>query len=890
MLAAAMLLQVLAATPAPPAAAATDPAFTDRSNLSVQALRTPVAIRIDGVLDDSIWARAQPMSNFIQRQPKENAPPSQRTEVRVLFDDNAIYVGATMYDNPDSIMTQLARRDNWVSADRFFVFLDTYHDKRTGFYFAVNASGVQYDGTLMNDDWDDNTWDGVWQAAVRRTPEGWVAEMRIPYSQLRFQPGQNQRWGINFSRDIARDNERDYLVFTPSNASGFVSRFPELQGIDQLSPPRRIELLPYATTKAEFISHDPGDPYNDGSVYGIGIGGDFRVGLGSNLTINGTVNPDFGQVEVDPAVVNLSDVEVFFPERRPFFVEGANTFTNFGFNGSNNYWGFNWSSFDFIYTRRIGRAPTGATPDDASYVDEPGGTTILGALKLSGKMGGWNVGALTSLTKREFADYQVEGAPGSVEVEPLTSWNAIRVQKDFNDGRQGIGLISTITQRFFNEAALPEQMNRGGYTLGVDGWSFLDKQKKYVLAGWLGGSLVTGTTGRLIDLQENSVHYFQRPDQDYMHVDSSATSLAGFGGRLVLNKQKGDWQLNASLAAISPGLELNDIGFAPRSDMLNSHVVVGYRWSKPTHLYQRTNFNVATFSAWDFGLDNTGLGAFSNFNMLFNNFWSVRSRIIGNVETMDVRATRGGPAIISPPGFDAAFGFSSDDRKRVVYSADFQFSRYQQGANNSWGIDTYAEWRPMKQLQVSIGPSLYRNLTSVQYIGTYEDPTATATYGNYYVFGNLDQWTLSGNIRLNWIFTPKLSLELFMQPFVSSGNYRDFSQLMVPRTFDFNVFGTNGSTWDPTTGTADPDGPDGPAAPIDIGDQNFKFASLRGNAVLRWEWSPGSTLFVVWTHNRDNSSNSTTDSEFNPGEAFDTLLNSPADNVFLVKFTWWLNP
>ena len=257
-------------------------------------------------------------------------------------------------------------------------------------------------------------------------------------------------------------------------------------------------------------------------------------------------------------------------------------------------------------------------------------------------------------------------------------------------------------------------------------------------------------------------------------------------------------QLNASLAAINPGLELNDVGFAPRTDMINSYVVVGYRWTRPTPAYQRANFNVALFSVWDFGWDNTGLGAFGNGNILFNNFWSARARISGSPETVNIRATRGGPAILNPPGFDGAVGFSSDDRKKVVLSGDFYYNRYSQGADNSWGIETYVEWRPTKQMQVSVGPALSRNLTSVQYIDTYADPTATATYGNRYVFGDLDQWTLSGNIRLNWIFTPKLSLELFMQPFVSTGNYRQFSELATPRTFDFNVFGENGSTYDPS--------------------------------------------------------------------------------------------
>ncbi len=884
----ALLLQVaLVASPGAPGGGALPDSAAVAAARNVHALRATEPVRIDGILDDSVWSRATPVSGFLQRAPKEGAPATERTDVRVVFDNGAIYIGAEMFDaTPDSIVTQLARRDNWVSADQFQVLLDPYHDKRSGFYFGLNAAGVQYDGTLLNDDWDDDTWDGVWQGAVHRTPTGWTAEMRIPYSQLRFNPGTNQVWGINFRRDIARRNERDYLIYTPSNASGFVSRFPELQGLDQLEPPRRIELLPYATARAEYISHDPGDPYNDGSVYGMGVGGDFRIGLGSNLTINGTINPDFGQVEVDPAVVNLTDVEVFFPERRPFFVEGANTFA-FGQGGSNNYWGFNWASHDFLYTRRIGRAPSGATPSDATYVDAPGGTQILGSLKLSGRLGGWNVGALSSLTRRIFANYEVAGVPGSVETEPTTSWNAIRVQKEIDGGRQGIGVISTITQRFFNESGLPAQMNRGAYTVGVDGWSFLDRNRVWVLTGWAGGSLVTGTEQRMTALQQSSTHYFQRPDQDYLRVDSLATNLTGFAGRLLLNKQKGPVQFNASFGALNPGFELNDIGFAQRTDIINSHVLTGYRWTRPTTIYQRVSVNIAAFGTWDFGGNNTGAGLFSNVNIQWSNFWWSWARVNLNPQTINIRNTRGGPAMLNTAGYNFGGGFESDSRKRVTYGLEGFVNRYQQGADNSWSVNTWVEWRPMQRLQVRLGPGLERNLDGAQYVGTWVDPTATATYGSRFVFGDLDQWTLSGNIRVNWIFTPKLSLELFLQPFASSGSYRVLKELAAPRTFDFNVYGENGSTYDPETGIAYPDGPGGPAAPIDIGNPDFTVASLRGNAVLRWEWHPGSTVFLVWTHNRNNADGN---ANFDPGQSFGSLLQAPADNVLLVKFTWWLNP
>jgi len=851
------------------------------------ATRTVAPIRVDGILTDSAWGLAAPITSFTQREPNEHAPPTQRTVVRVAFDDRALFIAAELFDTaPDSIVSQLARRDNWVTSDRFMVFLDPYRDRRTGYYFGLNVAGTQYDGTLLNDDWDDDTWDGVWQGATRRTPQGWVAEMRIPYSQLRFRPGADQVWGINFRRDIARRNERVYLVFTPTNGSGFVSRFPELVGLDELKPPRRLELLPYATARASYLRHNVEDPFNDGSEYEAGLGADFRVGLGSNLTLNGTVNPDFGQVELDPAVVNLSDVEVFFPERRPFFVEGADLYNNFGSGGSNNFWGFNWAQHTFVYTRRVGRRPEGSTPE-ADYVDMPGGTRLLGAAKLAGRAGGTNIGLMSSLTRREYARLQASGVESRSQVEPLTSWNALRLQRDFDGGRHAIGLLSTVTQRFFNDDLLPTEMNRGAYTAGLDGWTFLDADKVWVVTGWAGGSLVTGTPERLRSLQEGSTHYFQRPDATHVRVDSAATSLAGWAGRVLVNKQKGPVQVNASFGMINPGLELNDQGFAPRSDIINSHVLTGYRWMRPTRWYQSARINLAAFSAWDFGGNHTGAGLFHNGNIRFRNFWGMYWRLEGNPETTNIRLTRGGPAMLNPAGVTGAIGFDSDDRRRVAYGLFAFGNRYQQGADHSWGLEAYVEWRPMQQLQVALGPQLYRNLDGAQYVGTFDDPLAVNTYGRRYVFADLAQWTLSADIRLNWIFTPRLSLELFMQPFISSGDYRQLKELAAPRTFDFLRYGVDGgSTWDQEAGVVDPDG-DGPAAPIDVGLPDFTIGSLRGNAVLRWEWSPGSTLFLVWTHNRDNANGSP---EFDPGQSFNSLFQSPGNNVLQVKATWWINP
>ena len=348
----------------------------------VQAVRLTHPVAVDGVLSDPIWSSAERISAFVQRDPSEGSAPTESTVVWVAYDDAALYVAARMYDaHPDSIIARLGRRDANTNSDRFVLYLDPYHDRRSGFFFSIDAAGTLWDGTLMNDDWNDNSWDGVWEGRTRIDSLGWTAELRIPYSQLRFIKADHYVWGVNFRRTIARKNEEDYLVYTPKNSSGFVSRFAELAGINGVTPPARLEVLPYVTSKAEFAPHAPGDPFFSGSRYTPAIGADVKVGLGSNLTLDATVNPDFGQVEVDPAVVNLSDVETFFSEKRPFFIEGSSIF-DFGFGGTNNNWGFNWGNPQFFYSRRIGRAPQGGLPGDAAYSDVPNGTHILGAVKL----------------------------------------------------------------------------------------------------------------------------------------------------------------------------------------------------------------------------------------------------------------------------------------------------------------------------------------------------------------------------------------------------------------------------------------------------------------------------------------------------------------------------
>ncbi|MEX0603040.1 MAG: DUF5916 domain-containing protein, partial [Bacteroidota bacterium] len=567
----------------------------------------------------------------------------------------------------------------------FGVFIDPYYDRRSGFFFALSAAGTMVDGTLYNDDWDDTSWDGVWEGEVRIDDRGWTAEIRVPFSQLRFHQQDTYTWGINFRRDIGRRGERNYVVYTPRNESGFVSRFVDLAGITGVFPVRQVEILPYVNTRAEYVRRAANDPFHNGSRYFPGVGADMKVGLAPNLTLDITVNPDFGQVEVDPAVVNLSDVETFFQEKRPFFIEGANTF-GFGFGGSNSYWSFNYPNPTLFYSRRIGRSPQGSLPDH-DYADLPLGTHILGAGKISGKVGdNVNIGMIHALTRREFAHIQSLGNRSSVETEPLTYYGISRAQKEFNNGQHAVGFLGTYTKRMFDDTRLESQINREAWVGGLDGWTFLDDDRTYVITGWVAGSHIQGTRERMIALQRNSVHYFQRPDASHVRVDSAATSITGWAGRFLLNKQKGSVLLNAGLAFIDPYFDVNDLGFLSRTDAINSHIMTGYRWTEPTSLYRQISLRVATFANYDFEGNKTWHGYFHNAFLELPNFYGVYWGLAYNPHTFSNRKTRGGPLMLTLPGREMFLGIDSDSRKEVVVSVFGNTYR-----RNSDDVNYYAE-------------------------------------------------------------------------------------------------------------------------------------------------------------------------------------------------------
>ncbi len=856
----------------------------------VKAVKLTQPVSVDGKLNEPVWSIAPAVTEFTQKEPNQGTAPSQRTEVWVAYDDDALYIAARLHDSsPDSIMALLDRRDNLNTADWFGVFLDPYRDKRSGNYFVLGPSGTMADGVLYNDDWDDDDWDGVWEGSSSIDEQGWTVEMRIPFSQLRFTEKEQQVWGINFRRDIGRKNENSYLVYTPRMESGYVSRFPELVGIEGIKPANALEVLPFLTTKAEFTHPAPGDPFNNGSRYTPEVGADIRYGLSSNLILNGTVNPDFGQVEVDPAVVNLSDVESFFSEKRPFFVEGANIFTNYGQGGGRNFWNFNFPYTTPFYSRRIGRSPHGNdTLGGSDFYHQPFATRILGAGKVTGKVGdGWNVGTIHAVTAREHADFKTGTHRGEAEVEPSTYYGVGRVQRDFNDGKQGIGILGTYTHREFSDQVLRNGLNNSGSFVGMDGWTFLDTAKTWVVTGYTNLSHVEGTRERMTALQRNSQHYFQRPDASHVDVDTNATSMTGLAGRFYLIKQQGNFFFNSSLGFIDPKYEVNDLGFQSRADVINMHVGGGYNWSEPDGLFRRKELGGGFGQSFDFQknlihrvLVHFGFVQFMNYYTLNWNF------AYNPTTTLSNRRTRGGPLTVNSKGWDFNLNASSDYSKEVVVEM-FGYT-YRSDETDIKSAGFWVQYRPAPNVNVSVGPDWTDEVSKVAYGGgDFEDPSYTLTYGRRYLFSELAYRQISANIRLNWTFTPTLSLQLYMQPLVSSGSYSNFKQLVRPSSNEYLIYGTNGSTITKTGDeyTVDPTGT-GTGAVHTFSDPNFNFKSLRGNAVLRWEYLPGSALYFVWTQNRSDYENT---GDLALSRSVDRLISAKADNIFLVKMSYYFN-
>jgi len=849
--------------------------------------------QVDGRLHDPAWAQARVVSGFIQVDPAEGQPASESTEVRVVYTSEALFVGARLYDSePGRIERRLGRRDA-TSGDLLTVALDSYHDHRTAFQFTVNAHGVRRDAVVSDDAefHQDETWDPVWHAAVGVDSLGWVAEMRIPFSQLRFPQATEQVWGVNFFREVFRKNERSVYAFKLKTESGYASRFAHLEGLLGIPAPRRLEVLPYLVARGAFDeTAATGDPFNDGSTYFGGAGVDLKYGVSSNVTLDASINPDFGQVEIDPAFVNLTAFEQFLQERRPFFVEGSSIFAFGGGAGTISF------TPQYFYSRRIGRQPQGsAPPPSGGWATTPDNTTILGAAKLSGKGGGWSVGVLDAVTAPENATLEDSlGRRSSGRVEPLTNYLVGRLTRELAGGSTGVGVLATAVTRHLDTASL-DFLREGAYALAADffrRWA----RNTYAVSATLGASYVHGSPAAITRAQRASQRYYQRPDAGHVRLDTTRSSLAGVSGEMGLSRISGNWTWDVAFSTTTPGLEVNDIGFQTRVDRVSTAARVNRRWTRPGRVFRQANIGVFVGPSWNWDGDPIGRTiALFHFGQ-FLNYWGYN--VFGNVRAavLDDRLTRGGPLAKEPAGRELGGGVFSDGRKRVS-AAVFSFYDSDESGLWFWRVNGDLTVRPSNAVSFNVGGGYFRGRTPGQFVGAVTDATATMTYGRRYIFGSLFQQSVDVTLRGDVTFSPDLSFQLYLQPFSFSGDYSELKELRAPRTFEFDVYGVhNGSTI--TTADrdvagreaaygVDPDGP-GPAAGFTVTNPDFRTRSIRTNAVLRWEYLPGSTLFLVWTQSRTGFV--PFDPSFSVARDFRReLLGDEPLNVLLVKLNYWLS-
>ena len=858
---------------------------------TIRAEKLTSKITMDGILDEHDWSRPGE-SRLIQNDPDNGCPPRQKTEFWVAYDDKAFYLAARMYDSaPDSISARLGRRDSGPSSDWIIINLDTFNDDRNAFSFLINPAGVLGDAKLYNDGWGDNSWDGVWEAATSIDELGWVAEVRIPFSQLKFPDSDEQVWGINFSRQILRYNEESEIFYRPRGSAGYGNRFPDLVGIRGIKPETKAELLAYGLGKSEFLEVDPDDPFVSDPEISGNVGLDLKTALSNNLTLNAAVNPDFGQVEVDPAVVNLGAYETFYEERRPFFVEDSSTF-QFGREGNNSNWNFNWMDPMLFYSRRVGRAPQLGIEGSPDYYDSPQFTTILGAAKVSGKVGNTTVGALTAFTAKESAHLQTDGKQFDQVVEPLTNYSVMRAKVTQPDGSRGVGIMATSTIRDLDDPVSQVALDRRSFTGGIDGFKDLDEDGVWALKGYVAGSHVYGSPEAIADLQTSSHRYYQRPDTEHLNYDPEATEMKGYVSRLSLNKQSGNWRFNSAAGYSSPGFEVNDVGFQFRTDVINTSVVGGYRWLEPHGPFRNQTVYLGTYKTWDTGGTPDAYGAGLFYWSQFKNYWSLDMSSFINPERNDTRLTRGGPVMRVPfhQEFDATVG--TDHRKNWVARLSGGGSSDDGGSASAYGRVSL-ELHPFSSFGLTVAPRYYWSQDEAQYYDTVGDPAMTATYDHRYIFADLEYRQFSLETRFDWTFSPKLTLQAYVQPLFASGKYSDHKELARPSSYDFNRYGQDGTSsivYD-EAGDADnpwlvtPDGSD-PGNTFRLSDQNFNFKSFKVNMVLRWEYSTGSTFYLVWTQDRVNFDNP---GSFDLGRDARSLMDSPGEHILMVKISQYFS-
>jgi hypothetical protein len=788
------------------------------SPLSVTAVRTPVPPSIDGAVTEAEWLIATPATDFIQHDPDHGRPATEISRVRVLYDDDALYFGCQYADSdPSGIVSRLTRRDNETESDMASIRIDSYHDSRTAFEFTFNVAGVKVDIVQYDDgEQEDDSWDAVWDVQTRITEGGWEAEVRIPFSVLRYTAAASdtaeQVWGINFIRYITRRKELVRWAHIPKSESGFVSRFGHLRGLRGIPAPHRIEVLPFALTRQSWTPST--DIMGRRSTFSADGGVDLKIGIGSGLTLDATVNPDFGQVEADPAVLNLSTFETFYPEKRPFFIEGMQIirFPTFGEDGGPG----------MFYSRRIGRGidPDEAMEDGDERVESVSQhVTILGAAKLSGRLTrSTSIGILEAVTRREYA--MVRDAQQDVHerrVEPEAHYNVLRIKQDVLDGSSLGGILTSVARN----GRAP------GLTAGMD-WDLRLWEATHRLDGFLAAS-----------------HTSDRPGE----------RISGGAGRIQLARIAAvHWLWSASADFTTPRYDINDIGFFRRPNDYGVFATLEYKEDQPAAVVRYYNIETKLHERWNFDRAQLNRGVGLDLNILFANYWEAGVEYSIDVGRYDDRETRGN-GLYEKPGENSVEIFAATDDRKVLAFGIGQRWGWDRHGKRQYGIETALEYRPLSWMEWSFETEVERVRNQEAWRGTGVNAGRLVN-----IFGDRNTDMVSFTLRGEVTFTRDLTLQVYGQLFLAKGGFISSRAMVGPGAFVEQPMGM---------------------LPFD-----FNEHELHTNAVLRWEYLPGSTLYLVWSQARQGT-----------GQVARTVLGADlADafrlapsNILLLKVTYWWN-
>ncbi|HVN56688.1 MAG TPA: DUF5916 domain-containing protein [Bacteroidales bacterium] len=825
---------------------------------------------IDGKLDDPCWKTGDWASDWTQSIPNEGGKPTYRTDMMILYDDRNLYVAFRAHDSEPKKIKRLAGVRDEFMGDIVGINFDSYRDYRTGFEFNLTAWGQKIDLILFNpDNWDVN-WQAVWKGRVGMEDSAWVAEFEIPFSQLRYSNRDEQVWGLHTWRAISRMNEEDNWEKQTKTGPGIMYNFGELRGIKGLKKSHRLEILPYSLGSLETMKKTAGDPFTEnGRSWSGKLGLDAKIGISSNFTLDLTVNPDFGQVESDPSVMNLTAFETFYQEKRPFFLEGLTIF-NYDFDDQK-----------IFYSRRIGHAPSYALQgNDSLFVKSPAMTTIWSAAKFSGTTSkGLSVGLVQSITGPEYARVSDNhGNTGTRKVEPLTSYTVARIQKGYNAGTTVLGGIFTSTNRIGNDGGL-DFLTSNAFTGGLDlihRW----RNNKYFIDARLLGSFVEGGTKSITVLQESSARYFQRPGAGYLHFDTARTSLSGSGGKFFIGRGSGLWRYNTGVSWLTPGLELNDLGYMTTVDQVKQTNEISYFVNHSVSIFRTYSLKLDETNSWNFNGTYQGSAAIFTGSFDFKNQWSFLSNISYYNSAVDPRRLRGGYDFRMPSALMLTGTVTTDQSKRITGGLIYNYKHYGSGSGRVNSIAPSLSVRPLMMLKLSVSAVYETNQDALQFVATENTPTGVKS-----VLGRIDQQTLGLTFRADLNITPQFSVQYYGSPFVSKGTFGEFKKVTNPRAPDyadrFEIFNpllqNSNYTYD--------ENHDG-IPEITFGNPDFNFHQFRSNLVAKWEYRLGSFIYLVWSSDRTET---LPDPGVSLGESIKQLRKIIPNNVFLIKLNYWFS-